>query len=431
MAGEGPDEPGPTKYTQMKLTYKFAIWYLALTLVVLLIGGVISYHNTQEEINKEQARHLRHRIDFLAGEIKKGVPVRTLASDKFEIRVLPASQPLLPMTVSDTLIWHNYLKRKEPEVKVAVSRKINGRHYYISTHDLLVESDDITEAVFKSLSTIFLLFLVVTVVGSLLISRRLLAPFHKTLQAVGHFRLDQNKPPSLPATRTREFVKLNAFVEQMTRKARQDYQTLKTFTENASHELQTPLAIIGGKLELLLNTPMDPAQTEWVVSIHDAVDKLSKMHQSLTLLTKLDNQEFVAQPIDFSQLLETSWIAFQELMEMKQLRIEKEIASGMIIHLHPVLAHILVNNLLSNAIRHNTAGGEIRLRLRAHELVVANTGLPLEDPPEKMFLRFTKSNQSGDSIGLGLSIVQQICENNALKITYRFQAPWHTFILAF
>src|SRR5690606_31289097 len=123
--------------------------------------------------------------------------------------------PEAPFHVSDTLVWHKFLKRMESNVKVSASHKINGRHYYIAAYDNMVESDDITEAVIKSLSGIFLVILVVTGLLSFLISRHLLEPFHKTLQAARAFRLRQNEPLQLPSTRTAEFRKLNIFLDGM------------------------------------------------------------------------------------------------------------------------------------------------------------------------------------------------------------------------
>src|SRR5699024_2035109 len=123
--------------------------------------------------------------------------------------------------------------------------------------------------------------------------------------------------------------------------------------------------------------------------------------------------------------------AFQELLEMKDLAVETRIEDGVKLHLHPTLANILINNLLSNAIRHNDKKGFIRIELTDNRLVMANSGKPLEDSPEKMFVRFKKSNQSNESIGLGLSIVKRICEQNAIHIQYEYANNRHTFTLVF
>src|SRR5690606_37827427 len=135
----------------------------------------------------------------------------------------------------------------------------------------IVDTQDITDAVVKSISGIFLMMLVVTGLVGMLISKKILMPFNKTLKAMRSFRLRQREPLQLLKTRTEEFNKLNTLFEGMTSKAQQDYQTLKEFTENASHELQTPLSIIRGKLELLMESGLNDQQARLIISSQNAV----------------------------------------------------------------------------------------------------------------------------------------------------------------
>lgn len=416
----------------MKLIHKFTLWYLLTTFFVLMIGGFISYHTTKAEIDREQARYLKKNIDFTIKELSKGIFPDSLLQHKMEIKKMDFNAPVIKFKVSDTLIWHHYLKRMEPQVKVTTSRIINGEHYYIATYGAMVDTDDITEAVIKSISGIFIIMLFVTVCVSFLISKKILSPFNRTLRAMQSFRLQQKSALQLPATHTVEFEKLNNFLKHMTGKAKQDYQTLKEFTENASHELQTPLAIIMGKLELLMESNIDDQQARLITSAHTAVEKLGKMGQSLTLLTKLDNHEFEsAGLINFSKLVKESLFAFQELIEMQSLQVEQSITEDVQVNIHPVLSHILLNNLLGNAIRHNVKNGLIQVQLTAEAFEIANTGEPLEVLPSEMFKRFRKGNQSSESIGLGLAIVKQICEQSNIRIDYNYKDGLHNFRLNF
>jgi len=416
----------------MKLIQRFTIWYLVITFVVLIIGGLFSYYSIKSEVDHEQVKYLRKNIDFTIQELKRGVIPDSLSQNRMEISELALTTKRTKLDVTDTVVYTRYLRRKEPQLKVSTSQIINGRHFYISTYGAIVDTRDITNAVVKSISTIFVIILVVTGLVSILISRKVLMPFNKTLRAMQAFRLQQKKPIQLPTTNTTEFKKLNSFLSQMTNKALRDYQTLKEFTENASHEMQTPLAIIMGKLELLLESEIDDEQAKLIVSAHDAVEKLSKMGQSLTLITKLDNREFESQEtIDFSQVLNDSLFAFQELIEMKSLRLEKDIADDVKVKIHPLLSNILLNNLIGNAIRHNIKDGIIRVKLTPALLEIANSGDPLTFPAEKMFNRFIKNNQSNESVGLGLAIVRQICEQSNMDIRYDYRDGMHIFRLSF
>jgi len=416
----------------MRLIHKFTIVYLIITFFVLIIGGVLAYKTVKSEVDNEQARYLKKNIDFTISEITRGVIPDSLSQHRMEIRRLGDDQPETPFFVRDTLVWHGYLKRMEPQVKVSVSRVINGQHFYISTYGAVVDTEDITNAVVKAISGIFIIMLVVTGLVSILISKKILKPFNRTLKAMQSFRLRQKEPLILPETTTTEFKRLTLFLKKMTTKAQSDYKTLKEFSENASHEMQTPLAIIMGKLELLLNSDIDDRQAKLIISAHNAVEKLSKMGQSLTFLTKLENREFESpENINLSKLVTDSLFAFQELIEMKSLRLDQEIEDNVEVNMHPILSDILLNNLLSNAIRHNNENGLIEVKLSGKVLRISNTGDPLEVEGKEMFKRFIKHNQSSDSIGLGLAIVKQICEQSNIEIQYVYKEGMHTLQLEF
>ena len=416
----------------MRLVHKFTIWYLAITFVVLAVGGVILFIRIRTEVDFEEAYMLRERLDFAAARLEKGAPPERLRRHNIEVRELDMSLPEMGFVTTDTLAFHEFVQRMEKQVKVSTSRKINGKHYYLSTFYGLVESDDITDAVVFSLSWIGVLLLAVTGVLSVLISRKLLSPFDKSLQLMQSFQLKRSEAVQLPETRTREFQKLNVFLADMMEKARQDYQSLKEFTENASHELQTPVAIIRGKLELLLDTPLSDEQARMIVSAQNALNKLSKTGQSLSLLAKIENKEFATpEPVNLSKMLEENLEAFEELIEMKSICIEKQIEEGVKINLHPALADILLGNLISNAIRHNIAEGYIGVELNSQRLKIENTGLPLEGDPAEMFGRFKKGSAHSHSIGLGLAIVKRICEQSKLDISYQYNDQRHLIILSF
>ncbi|TCS87780.1 signal transduction histidine kinase [Anseongella ginsenosidimutans] len=416
----------------MKLVFKFAIWYLVITLLALAIGGVISYREIKEEVDFEQSLYLKGKLDAAVRRLSRGMHPDSLARHNMEIQQLDFARPEMNFRVTDTVVMHKFLQRLEQQIKVSASYKVNGKHYYIAAYDGMVESDDITDAVIKSITGIFIVMLVVTGLLSYLISKHLLHPFHSTLRAIRAFTLRQKEPLQLAPTRTSEFKKLNLFLQHMTEKAQHDYSNLKEFTENASHEMQTPLAIIRGKLELLMESEINDSQAKLIMSAHNAVEKLSKMGQSLILLAKLENQEFETPgKIDFSRILSDNLLAFEELIEMKSITLKQDIAENVELSIHPVLADILLSNLMSNAIRHNYMEGRITVTLTKKELIVENTGDPLKVAPAEIFKRFKKSTQADDSVGLGLAIVKQICTQNNMLISYSYSGSEHQFRLQF
>ena len=416
----------------MKLSNQFSLWYLATSSVVLLLGGIIVFYSVEHEIVREESNRLKDSIELIAQQIKEGTPVEELDGGQVSIRELGVTQSQIPMRVVDTTAFYAPTQDWERELWASASYLIQDKHYLIKTTTFVGEPDEIAEGILISLGWTFLLLLAFVGLTSRLISRRLNAPFYTTLKAIQSFSLTEQKPLKLAATQTDEFQELNSFLERMTTLAVNDYIQLREFTENASHELQTPLAIIRGKLELLMDSPITDQQSQLILSAHNSVEKLSKINRSLTLLTKLEHSAYqTKQSVDLSKLVQENLELFEELIQIKSITLKTEVAEDVRVTINPAMADILLTNLLNNAIRHNREGGAMGVRLSSARLLIENTGLPPQVPTEQLFQRFKKSNQSSDSIGLGLAIVQQICDLNHFDIQYRYEEPWHRLVVDF
>ncbi|MEX2600751.1 MAG: HAMP domain-containing sensor histidine kinase [Balneolaceae bacterium] len=420
----------------MKLITRFILIYLIVTAIVLAVGGVISYFIIKNEIDAELDRQFIERIDratYLIDRDRRFNPEwddvdgdQNMVIDKLDDRVKPST------TFTDTLVWNERLERMELNRKVAAYRRIDGRSYYISTYGQMIESDDITEAVAKTLLWILGLQVLGAIGIGFFVSGHLFKPFRKTLRRIRGFQLQEKEPIPAEKTNVEEFDDLNQFVEEMTRKAVSDYRNLKEFAENASHELQTPLAIAKGKLELLTETELTPEQYRYVDSLQRTVKNLSKLSGSLALLTKIENHEFSnGESINLTKLIRDGIEAFQEFINLNELTVQADLQDDVMVCIHPVLADILWTNLFQNSIRHNIENGQIRVKLTQERLHISNTGKELDKEPAEMFGRFKKSDQSGDSIGLGLSIVHRITKQAGFDLSYSVEGEWHTIEIRF
>lgn len=416
----------------MKLVNKFALWYLAITTLVLLVGGIIVFKSVQHENDEEEVRRLRGLIDDVADRLRSGTPVASLQTVQVRIKKIDIALPPVSFHVKDTMGWHSKFQGKERQIMATASCKTTNAHYLISVRSFASEPEETIAGVIQSLSWIFLILIILVGLTSILVSKRILQPFNQSLRVMQRFNVKQKEQIKLPDTQTEEFKSLNKFLMRMTSKALDDYHALKEFTENASHELQTPLAIIRGKLELLLESDIGDEQAKLIISAHEAVEKLSKTNQSLTLLTKLENQEFEpVEVVDLSASIRKVIASLTELMEMKNITTETDITENVQVNLHRGLADIMLMNLFSNAIRHNDERGIIKVMLNRHSLLIQNTGQKPEIPTHQLFQRFKKSNQSSDSIGLGLSIVKRICEVSRFTIEYSYTGTMHSIELRF
>lgn len=414
----------------MKLFTKFLLIYLAVSVVVLGIGGIISYHIIKDEIDRELKFEFLDRIDrvtYLLEQGKTFAKFRELDQDE-NLIITPLSTFKENNTqVSDTLIWDDRLEREEKNVKVSAFRNINDTTYFISTYGNMIESNDVREAVISILLWILGLQVLGAVGIGFVVSGPLFKPFRNTLNRIQNFQINEKKYLKAEPTNVKEFRDLNIFVEEMTKKAVSDFNNLKEFAENASHELQTPVAIAKGKLELLTETNLNEQQYSYVEKLETTLNKLSRLNDSLALLTKIENHEFSTnETVNISTIIKDGIDAFQELLSLNNLKLVTDISDSVILKIHPSLAEILWSNLFRNAVNHNIQNGEINIRLNSDYLEISNTGKELNTEPSVLFERFKKGEQNSDSIGLGLSIVKRIVDQNAMPISYTTEKNWHT-----
>ena len=442
----------------MKLTTKFTLWYFGIMLVVLLIGGAIVYYEIQWKISRvEVVRHERLN-DIIAGQIRAGGDFTGHPTRKRAIvSQIPAdSVPKGVQTFYTRGIdWNPEFQTNEYRLLVTSFYTINGEHYRVTTYSFIPSFYQLLPGVVDSFKWILLVLLILVVISAGLISKYILAPFKRTLRVIQYFDLKQKAPIRLAATRTSEFRELNEFLEKMTEKAREDYQSLKEFTENASHELQTPTAIIRGKLDLLMESDIRDEQAILIAEMQNALERLSRIHSSLTLLTKLENREYEADAkVCISQLTRVTLDSFEELIQLKSLRLMTAVEEKVYVPMHPSLADLLLANLVSNAIRHNVppgaggmaGGGEgagvavgegsggkgwIVVQLGREGLVISNSGLEPQVPVMELFERFKKGNPGGDSIGIGLAIVRQICDLSHFTVGYQYRSGAHSVAVGF
>lgn len=419
----------------MKLITRFILIYIVVTILVLGIAGYISFFVIKGEMDSELKWRFLDRVDRVTYLIDRGKQFhrRGGGQEDQNLKVTQLAERVEPsVEVRDTLVWNERLQREEANLKLVAHRNVNGDSYRITTYGALIESNDITSAVKEILLWILGLQVIGAIGVGFIVSNRLFKPFRKTLDRIKNFKLQDKEPIEAEETNIKEFDDLNLFVEEMTRKVIADYRNLKEFAENASHELQTPLSIIKGKLELLTETDLTQEQYHYVEGSQRSIKKLSRLSESLALLTKIENHEFTeTEDVNLTKLIKESTESFEEFIQLNGLDVETDLEQNVTIRMHPVLADILWTNLFQNAVKHNVEGGRIRIELNSDHLMISNTGNPLESDPEKLFGRFKKDDQSTSSIGLGLSIVKRIIDQNGYDIAYQYSEDWHRIEIIF
>jgi signal transduction histidine kinase len=403
----------------MNLILRITLVFAVASLIVFLIGGTISYRVMKREVDLEQQRFLQERLDRTEHIIKRRNPTDSISFN--QLLIVPLQEFREEYQVfSDTIVMHAQLQRLEPHLKLTAIKNVDGKSYYVSIYGVIIESDDIMDAVTESLLTIYLILLSVIIPVGLIASNLILRPFKRTLVAIQNFSIKDSGTSSFPSSNVPEFRKLNNFLNEMSIKVRHDYRVLKEFSENASHELQTPIAIMQSKIEVFLgNSDLTEEQITQISQLQSSLKRLSNLSNSLSLLTKIENLEFdKKRSVSLSDVTSNLISEFRELIELKSIKLEHSIEPNIKIIADQVLIELMITNLINNAIRHNIDDGFIRVTLTLSYLKIENSGKPLTIDPVELFERFKKSNQSETSLGLGLAIVKRICELYNFEVSY-------------
>lgn len=264
------------------------------------------------------------------------------------------------------------------------------------------------------------------------VSGKLWHPFDDTLQKVEQFKLEQGIVPEFRQTTTREFERLNTAVEKLINNNVQSYKTQKEFTENASHELQTPLAILQGKLDILLQQPgLTQTQATVIQDMFSTLKRMTQLNRSLLLLARIDNRQYqFKEQVDIVSEIKVMLPSLRLLAGGICIRQEMEV-DNLSLTCNRILLECMVNNLVVNAVRHNKPDGFVSILVDRSSLTVSNTSdEPLLDSA-LIFNRFYRPSPKTKGNGLGLAIVKAICDYHGWRITYGYQEGIHRFIVQF
>lgn len=282
-----------------------------------------------------------------------------------------------------------------------------------------------------------MLFFLMLIIGFVLINRRiskrLWQPFYNSLAKIKSFNLDQQQTVVFEDTDINEFAELNQSLNKLIAGNIAVYKQQKEFADNASHELQTPLAIIQSKLDLLLQSKLlTDDQYELIEDANKALSRVARINKNLLLLTKIENSQFMDRElIDLSGLLESTLSAFSHFSENKDLVLKRDIPPGITIEGNKILIEILLNNLITNAIRYTVNKGTIAITLCDKYLSVANSATEALQN-DQLFKRFgTTTSSITRGTGLGLSLVKQISSRYGWKVDYTFHDMYHIFSIQF
>jgi signal transduction histidine kinase len=421
----------------VKLLNKSTLYFFVFLIFTFVVGGNIFYSKAKSIIYQQIDSSLVTEKNIIEEEFLETNEIPDFTEHFFEHQIKAETYEYSVKDIcvlKDTSIFNNNQENTTDYRMLEFwSNTKNGKGYLIRIIQSVESTQDLLRFIGLALFLLFCFLLLLSLLINYGVSKNLWSNFNESLEKISKFDISSDNSLNLSETNIKEFRQLNTVLTQMAGKMQNDYSNLKEFNENASHEIQSPLAIIRTNLELLFqNENLNETQLKSLNTIADTVNRLSKLNQGLLLISKIDNQQFRSkESISINTILEKLLGDFEEIINLKNIRIEKETMIEVHQQMNTILAEILISNLISNAVRYNTDGGLIRVRMSENSLSIINTGIPLKSDPEKLFERFRKENHSSESVGLGLSIVKRIADYYGMQVYYKNEGNLHEISISF
>ncbi|MEG1615753.1 MAG: HAMP domain-containing sensor histidine kinase [Bacteroidales bacterium] len=419
----------------MKLISRITLRISIIVTLILTLWGGLFYFAITDEINDETDDSLE---DYSEQLIRKKLSGEDLPSDnngsnnQFFIRqISPEVARSLPtVSYADSMVYIKEKKETEPaRIHSSVFKDDEGAYYVLEVFTPTFEKRDLIQSI---LVWIILLYsgLVIAIVGvNIWVFYGSMKPFYRLLKWMDSYQIGSNQELPDNQTDITEFKKLNEAAYSYMRRAEQLFEQQKQFIGNASHEIQTPVAICRNRIEMLMEDE-NLTETQYIELSKTlaTLTQISRLNKSLLLLSKIENGQYPEKKkVDFGVMLEKYAEDYQEVFAYKNILFDFSFRGSFKLNMNEALAGMLLSNLLKNAYVHNKEGGEIKVRITPELFSISNTGDPEALDPEKIFKRFYQSKHKKGSSGLGLAIVESICRLENLQLSYSFEKGLHCF----
>ncbi|OCK53228.1 two-component sensor histidine kinase [Chryseobacterium sp. CBo1] len=425
----------------MKLLNKSILHLMGYLLLIVSFWSVIFYFNMLDEIKDsvdEELENYKRQIVFKAEKDPSILQQKTFDEGFFSVNPISKKEALnFKDTYEDTEIYAQDADDEAPELEpVRILTTVfeqNGNFYELKIFNNMVEEDDLVKELLWDAAGLYVLLIFSILILNNLVLQRLWKPFYELLHELKNYRLGISKTFPRVETKTKEFSDLQDAVTTLLQYSEKSYEQQKEFIGNASHELQTPLAIAINKLELLIEKEdFTENQAEKIAEIMEIIERLVRLNKSLLLLTKIENKQFFDnQEVKVNDIVRKNIDDLQDIADFKQVEIHFNENNELSVNADAALMNIVISNLLRNAIFHNIKSGKVEIIVDSKKLSVLNTGAEKSLNQEKIFTRFQKSEEHQSGSGLGLAIVKAIAELYDFSVWYDFKNGMHKFSVNF
>ena len=425
----------------MKL-FNQSIKYLSSSILVIITAwAVVFYFNMLNEIKDsidEGLENYKRLIIQNASQDSTILEQHAFDENFFSIQKRSKKQAFsIRDRYIDTLLYMQDDDDKETEaepVRILITAfELKGQYYELKVANSMVEEDDLIESLLHDTIWLYVSLIIGIILINNFVLKKLWKPFYALLNQLKNFRLGKTQALPSVKTKTKEFTDLQNVVNVLLQHTTQTYEQQKQFIGNASHELQTPLAIATNKLELLIEKgDLQNEQAENIAEVMGIIERLVRLNKSLLLLTKIENKQFLDnQTVSLNEIVRKNVSDLEEIALFKNVKFYVNETAQLSVQMDASLANVIISNLLRNAIFHNIPNGSVTLLITDKAVKISNTGSGQMLDKNLTFTRFYKPNNQTSGTGLGLAIVKAISDAYNFKVSYSFENSQHCFQIFF
>lgn len=402
----------PINSLRFRVAFAFAVFGALLS--ILLVGGI--YLTAHELGHRLMDETLRAELDDAVERHARDsvfVPPNTVSIKGYVLSNTGSSQNI-PAAIKSLLPGSHNVNIEDIDYRVLIADRNDVRYFMLFDTDRQHEREER----FLNLLILFALFMTAASAGGgFWLAMHILIPVARLARQVSQVEPGDGNLSLASLARNDEVGELARAFDHYRHRLQEFIDRVNYFTADVSHELRTPLAIILGAAEVLeQDETLSTKQRERVARIRRAAQDMIDVSSALLLLAHEYLPVVDDQPCGVSEVVHACVDKHRLLIGDRPIRLDVELHGEPQLSVERPLLEIVIGNLLRNAL-FNTQSGSILLRLEAERFIVKDTGLGMS--PEVLARAFERHYKSASSAGagVGLSLVQRICDRYGWRIS--------------
>ena len=421
----------------MKLIYRIVARVFITLTIILSIWTSVFYLIITNEVYDEIDDNLEDYSQTIINRFNSGdsLPERDNGTNNsYHIELISSTYIDVEQSslFLDEMIYIEAKDETEPaRVLKTIFRANNGKTYLLLVYTPSIENEDLIESILYSIIYLFILLLLSIIAINIWVYKTSMSPMYKILDWLKAYKIGDTNTTLENTTDIVEFKRLNDAIRSSIIRIEESYLAQKDFIGNASHEMQTPLAVCQNRLEALLETELKEYQLGEILKVQNTIDYMRRLNKTLLLLSQIDNHQFIDKDrVNLNEIVSNVVYDFKDIYASQHIKLNIIEEASLVVDMNLNLAKILTTNLIKNAFVHNISEGEIAVQIEKSKLIIRNSGNSSLDSVQ-IFKRFYQANRSPNSTGLGLAIVHSICKDNNFEIKYEYIDHKHNFSIIF